>query len=55
MVFYIVLVEGDDMIEFVVDEICLIFDGYIILLWKLVVVNYYFVIDVLCLVSRVMN
>lgn len=43
------------MSELVVDEICLIFDGYIVLLCKLVVVNYYLVIDVLYLVSWVMN
>lgn len=53
IVFYMVLVEGDDMNELLVDEVCLLFDGYIVLFWWFVERGYYFVIDVLVMFSCV--
>lgn len=55
IVFYIVLVDGDDFNELIVDIIRGIFDGYIVLFRDLVNKNYYFFIDVLNSLSRFMN
>lgn len=45
-----VFVVGFDMDELVVDMLCGVFDGYIVMSWDIVEVGCFFVIDVLCLV-----
>lgn len=53
IVFYIVLIEGDDLQDLIVDVVCVIFDGYILFLCCVVDSGLYLVIDVELLVSCV--
>lgn len=50
-----VFVDGDDLNGFVLDLVCGILDGYIVLKCEFVMFSYYFVILVLDLVSRIME
>lgn len=54
---YMVFVDGDDYNEFIVDIVCLIFDGYVVFDCVFVLFGYYFVIDVFgfvfCVVGKI--